>query len=172
MKVKKVDELKCQIHQHINKNSTEANSAVAKLKGQVALELLIITSFLLIILIPTFIYIISVLSTESWKTDSQQAYATASKIASISSQLAMLGNGSKTSESFYLPSSAISMNVTSDGRELFITLNTGKAGKMDVVVLSDVQLQLNPAKDWKNIRGAFTLYFTVQDGKVLISKEY
>jgi len=154
--------------QSVRKNLKNIKNA----KGQIALELLIITSFLLVLLIPTFIYIISVLSVESWKTDSQQAYATASKIISISSKLAMLGNGSKTSESFYLPSSVKSINVSQDKRELFITLNIGNSDRIDVVVLSDVPLELDQTKDWTNVRGAFTIYFTVNNGNVILSKQY
>lgn len=139
-------------------------------KGQIMLETLIIVSFLLLILIPTVIYILSVLSTESWKTDSNQAYSTLTKIVSISNKLAMLGNGSSSYESIFLPSSTQRMNVSSDGREIFITLRGPKSNDLQVVVLSPVPLRLNSSQDWSNIRGAQSISFVVQDGEVLISR--
>lgn len=139
-------------------------------KGQIMLETLIIVSFLLLILIPTVIYILSVLSTESWKTDSNQAYSTLTKIVSISNKLAMLGNGSSSYESIFLPSSTQRMNVSSDGREIFITLKGPKSSDLHVVALSPVSIRLNSTQDWSNIKGAQTLMFVVQDGEVIISK--
>lgn len=142
------------------------------IKGQVTLELLIVSSFLLIILIPTLIYILSVLSAESWKTDSQQAYATLTKIISISNKIAILGEGSSTSETVYLPSSVKSINVSNNNKEMFIILEPGNIGKIEVVAYSNVNITLDPNKNWSNVRGAQTLIFNVTNNGILLSKVY
>ena len=141
-------------------------------KGQIMLEMLIIVSFLLIILIPTIIYILSVLSTESWKTDANQAYSTLTKIVSISNKLAMFGNGSTTSEHIFLPSSVKRINVSSHSSELFITLAGPKYVDMDIVVPTEVEIQLNSSQDWTNVRGTQAFRFVVENGIVTISKKY
>ncbi|MCX8202560.1 MAG: hypothetical protein N3G74_02015 [Candidatus Micrarchaeota archaeon] len=141
-------------------------------KGQIMLEMLIIVSFLLLILIPTVIYILSVLSTESWKTDSNQAYSTLTKIVSVSNKLSMLGNGSSSTETMFLPSSVQRLNTSSDGREIYIVLNGPKSMRMEVVVPSNVPIQLNSSHDWSNVRGAQSFIFLVQNGVVIISKLY
>ncbi len=143
-------------------------------KGQVALELLIVTSFLLLILVPTLVYVLSVLSTESWKTDSQQAYSTLTKIVSVSNKLALLGEGSNSVETIYLPSSVKFMNVSiSEGEsEIYLRLVSGSAGIIDIVAVADIPLVLDSSKDWTNIRGSQIIYLNVSDNKVIISKPY
>ena len=145
---------------------------VKNIRGQITLELLIISSFLLIILIPTLIYIFSVLSRESWKVDSQQAYATLTKIISISNKLSILGEGSRTSETVYLSSSVKSINVSNDKKELFIVLEPAVVGRMEVVAISNVNITLDPTKDWSNVKGAQTLIFNVTNGEIVLSKVY
>lgn len=145
-----------------------------KRKGQVALELLVVTSFLLIILIPTLVYILSVLSTESWKTDSQQAYSTLTKIVSVSNKLALLGEGSNSVETIYLPSSVKLLNVSGSdgGREIYMRIVSGSIGAIDVVAVADIPLVLDPAKDWTDMGGSQVIYLNVSDNKIIISKPY
>ncbi|MCS7109253.1 MAG: hypothetical protein NZ903_00450 [Candidatus Micrarchaeota archaeon] len=144
---------------------------VAK-KGQVMFETLMIVSLLLLILIPTVVYILTVLSKEAWKTDSNQAYSTLIKIVSISNKLTLLGNGSSSVESIFLPSSVEKLETAGGGREIFIVLSGPRNIKMEVVVLSNVPIILNETQDWSKIKGAQSFIFTVKDGNVVISKIY
>lgn len=150
------------------------NNSAKERKGQVALELLVVTSFLLIILIPTLVYILSVLSTESWKTDSQQAYSTLTKIVSVSNKLALLGEGSNSVETIYLPSSVKLLNVSASdgGREIYMRIVSGAIGTIDVVAVADIPLVLDPSKDWTEMGGSQVIYLNVSDNTVIISKPY
>lgn len=141
---------------------------VASAHGQVALETLLIVSFLLVLLIPMLAYMFGSLSQSTWTLDAQQANVAAQKVVSIANSLSLGGEGSSTTETIFLPSSVVSMNVSSN--EITFVLNANNLGLIDQSAIANVNLTLNPSSNWSNIKGMNVMQFNLTDGTVLITK--
>lgn len=139
-------------------------------RGQVALETLLIVSFLLLLLIPIFVYALDLLSNSSWEVGTQQANVAATRIASISNQLSLGGPGTFSTETVFIPSSVVNVYISS-GRELTFVVDAGKLGHIDESAVSEANLTLNPASNWTAIKGVNIIMMNVTpDGSVLLTK--
>lgn len=139
-----------------------------RVKGQVALETLIVVGFLFIFLIPLTVYVSQIFASDAWKLDAQQASAAVRRIVSISNKLSIGGEGSSATENIFLPTSVDSIQAVN--RSLTIKLDARHLGIIDQTAVADVELELNPANDWNTVGGFLPLSMNYTNGKVRISK--
>ena len=145
------------------------------LKGQVALEMLLIIIFLFITLLPLVFYMYSILTEEAWRVDIQHIQSVAVKIVEYADKLSAGGDGATTQISLYFPSKVI--NVTTNGTILAISAEVPILGVIDQVAIAKQPLVLLPDEAaWNGISGMQRIYFNYSvgaggTGKVYIYRE-
>ncbi len=140
------------------------------LQGQVATETLLIIGFLFLFLIPLLVFVFGILSADSWKLDTVQAKATATRLVNVANKVALGGEGTSTVETVFIPSSVSEIAV--NGSELIFKINTQDLGVIEEVAIADVQLVLNPAapNNWTQVKGTSVFVINYSGGKVWLSR--
>ena len=138
------------------------------LKGQVALETLLVVGLLFLFLIPLVYYVSQIFVSESWKLDTQQASAAISRIVGVVNKLSIGGEGSKATERIFIPLSAESIKV--NNRTISIQINARALGTIDQIGIADVEMELDPLSNWTDVNGFIQISLNFSNGKVILSR--
>jgi len=140
-------------------------------RGQVAVEMLIIVSFLIMLLLPIIMAVFNVFSTETWKLDVEKTDAVAQTISETADRLVISGEGSISSVSIFIPSRVKKIEVKNNA--IIFLIDLPELGTIDVVELlnNDINFQLvGPTKDWEEISGMQNIMLNYSDGVIYLSK--